>query len=300
MIALWRRGFAEAWRYAGVVMTTFLIQLLIASGAGFVAAQMLAAAFSRRPYFDAAVDGDVTAWVHLLTTQLEVFRGILWVPLAAALLWVVVSWFLRGGVLRVFAERPDDRARTMEAFARGGASNFWAYARLGLMSWVLYSSIILPLLGVGISLVQQPLAQTTSLLAWSGYFCLGAAPALAAALLVDTATSLASVLLDATPPGSPKRAWAHFALGLSIAFARPRLMLHALTGWFAMLLVASAYMAISFDKPMLGAQGALVLWFLRTATSGARHFIKLAMMAGQAEALRVVGDAPAPARATPP
>lgn len=294
MIALWRRGVGVAWRYAGVALSTFVIQLLIASGAGFVAAQMLAAAFARRPYFDAAVDGDVTAWAHLLVTQLEVFRGILWVPLAAALLWVVVSWFLRGGVLRVFAERPDDRAGTMEAFARGGARNFWAYARLGLMSWILYSSIILPLLGIGISLVQHSLAQTTSLLAWSGYLLLGAAPALAAALLIDTATSLAAVLLDAAPPDGPKRAWASVALGLSLVFARPVLMLHALTGWLAMLLVAGAYMAISFDKPMLGVKGALVLWFLRTATSGVRHFIKLAMMAGQADALRVETHAAAP------
>ncbi|MBK9070615.1 MAG: hypothetical protein IPL79_06390 [Myxococcales bacterium] len=298
MIELWRRGLSTAWGYAGVVLATFLIQLLIASGAGFVAAQMLAAAFSRRPYFDAAIDGDVTAWAHLLVAHLDVFRGILWVPLAAAMLWVALSWFLRGGVLRVFAEQPDDRTRTMEAFARGGASNFWSYARLGLMSWILYSSIILPLLGIGISLVQHPLAQTTSLLAWSGYLLLGAAPALAAALLIDTATALASVLLDAAPAGAPRRAWASFALGLSIVFARPRLLLHALTGWLAMLLVAGAYMAISFDKPMLGVKGALVLWFLRTATSGSRHFIKLAMMAGQADALRVVAEAPAPASAS--
>lgn len=285
MTALWRAAFASAWRYAGVFAMTFGLQLILASAAGFIVAQMLGATFARAPYFDMAIDGDVTAWLHLLGAHLAVFRDLLWIPMAMVLLWVMISWFLRGGILRVYAAEPEDRIGTALAFSRGGVLNFWPFARLGILSWILYSSLIFPMLGLGISLVQGNLMQAMTPLSWTAYLLLGIAPAMLLAFVVDTATSIASVMLNAGPDDLPKRSWATFAFALSFVFARPRLLLFAALGWGMIIAISAASFAIAFDKPMLGAQGALILWFLRTATSGARHFIKLTVMAGQTEAL---------------
>lgn len=63
-----------------------------------------------------------------------VVAAVTWVVIGAVVAWLVWSWFLTGGVLAVLTERPRGRLDTARCFGGGGATHFFVFARLGVLS----------------------------------------------------------------------------------------------------------------------------------------------------------------------
>ena len=128
-----RAGLRAITDYTGTFLGLFCVQVLVALGAGFTIAQILARAFESRPRFDAGVDGVVAALIEALRNAGATVSAITWVGLGAIVLWGMLSWFLAGGLISVLAERPHGRGETARTFGAGGATHFFALARLGAL-----------------------------------------------------------------------------------------------------------------------------------------------------------------------
>jgi len=111
-----RGGLRAVSQYTGMVLALFVVHVLVAWGAGLVIMNVLADAFADKPLFDEAVDGDLVALAEIVRDATTVIGAIGWVAIGAVMAWTVISWFLAGGLLGVFTERPRRRAETARCF----------------------------------------------------------------------------------------------------------------------------------------------------------------------------------------
>lgn len=281
--ALARAGLRGVSEYTGMVLAVFVVQLIAAWCAGLVYLQVLATAFGDRPMFDDGVDGDLTSLLVVVTERREVFGALVWVMLGAVAMWMVWSWFLTGGVLAVFTERPRGRRETARAFGAGGASTFLVYGRLGLISILLHLPVLI-VLGFGLGYLGDQLEHAMTIGEMIGPLVIALAPAALLHVLVSTVIDYARAELTLRRP-------THESLGavrvtiraVGFMFRRPVALVHVLVYWLVFVTLSVVFVWLGHGHAMLGTGGALAVFAIREAQALVRSALKLAVLAGQVE-----------------
>lgn len=291
-----RAGLRAVTDYTGTFLGLFCVQVVIVLGAGFAIAQILADAFHDRPLFDAGIDGDVAALIEALRHASATVSAIRWVGAGAILLWVMLSWFLAGGLIAVLAERPHGRRETARTFGAGGAVHFFVLARLGLISLVLHGIIAIVAM-VGVGAVSSRIEVALELGDVLGWLLLGLAPALlllAALWAVIDYARIELVVRGATHD----RLGALVAFGRAVGFVvkRPLAIGHLLLWAAAFLLVSVLYAWASHGSAMLGTSGAISLVIVRQGLALVRMGLKILAIGGQVELGMTRPPPPRPAK----
>lgn len=290
-----RAGGRDVSEYTGMVLALFLVQMIVAWGAWFVIARVLVTAFAGRPMFDDAVDGDLVAWLEVLHDHRAVFEAVGAIAASAALAWVTISWFLVGGVLAVFTERPRGRRDTARCFGAGGASTFLVYARLAIWSLLLDLFPTLIILGVGLDYFNDKFEYAMTIRELIVPLVVALAPAALYHAVVSTAVDLARAELTLRRP-THERLGATRAMFRALGFVarRPVAIGYLLLYWLAFVALSLAFVWMAQGRAMLGASGAMALLALREGLALCRHAFKLAVLAGQVE---LTATRPPPPRA---
>ncbi|MCW5808309.1 MAG: hypothetical protein KIT31_38525 [Deltaproteobacteria bacterium] len=269
-------------RYTGTVFAVFVAQSLLALAVTLGIAVVLAQQFAHLPMFDEAVDGDLVAAIWCLRYARTAFLAIGAIVFAALVLWQLVTWFLVGGLVGVFAQRPEGRADTARCFGASGAATYLAFARLAVCS-LPGIFLVLFLWGTGIALVEQRLVYALTLwdLLWP--LIVASLPALLALHFFWTVAEYARIELalrhDTHAPG----VIATYVRSFVYVVRRPITLAHGALGWLLFLVVTLAYAYLAQGHPMYGAEGAITLFFVRQGVALLRAAIKIAILAGQVE-----------------
>lgn len=280
---LTRAGARGVSQYTGMVLALFLVQVIVSWGAGFIMMQILARAFADKPLFDDAVDGDLVALAEVVRDSSAVLGAIGWVAIGAVLTWIVLSWFLAGGVIAVFTERPRGRRETAQCFGAGGAGHFLVFARLGLLSLVFHIPVLLALgVGVGYASDRIEYALTTSDLLVP--IVLGVLPAALLHVLVGTVVDYARAELVLRRPTHESLGALRAALrAATFVVRRPLAVAHVLVYWAAFAGVTAFFVWLSHGHAMLGTSGALALLAIREGLALLRFAMTIGVTAGQVE-----------------
>lgn len=267
-------------RHRGLAFALYLVQLAVSVVVGAVVASALLAPLSRRPLFDEAVAGDAFSLLAVAREHGDLLIGLGWVVVALALLWGALSWFLTGGLLAVLAapaevaRAPAQRVRT---FGAGGAALFGAFARLWAWSLIPYALIaaLLLLAAARVSALGLYALSTGELLRAAALYT---APALLLWSIARTALDYARVEITLEPALATRRA---LLRGLRLVLRSPLPLVHFLLYCALWLGVTAAYVAATWDRPMLGVGGAVGLFALRQASLAARFALHVGLLAGQ-------------------
>lgn len=281
--ALVRGGVRAVSQYTGMLLALFIVHLLVAWGAGVIIAQILARAFADKPLFDEAVDGDLVALLEVLRSSQAVTNAVTWVAIGAVLAWMVVSWFLAGGVLAVFTARPRGRTETARCFGAGGADHFLVFARLALITALYHLPVIFILL-LGIEHIIDATEHALTVGDLVRPTIVGLLPAALAHVIVSTAIDYARAEIVLRRP-------THESLGAMRAafratgyiFRRPVAIAHVLVYWLFYVGVTFAFAWIAHGRAMLGFGGALALLALRQGVALLRLAARVAVIAGQVD-----------------
>jgi hypothetical protein len=292
---LLRAGARDVSEYTGMVLGLFLVQLIVALGAGLVVAWVMITAFAGRPIFDEAVDGDLIAWLEIVRDHRLVFEAIGAIAVGAAVAWVVLSWFVTGGALAVLTERPRGRRDTARCFGAGGASTFLVYARLGLWSLAIGFIPTMVLLSIGLGHLAASLEHALTVRELIVPAIVSLAPAALYHLVTSTAADLARAELTLRRP-THDRLGATRAMFRALGFVlrRPVVIGHVLLYWLAFVGLSFVFVWMAHGRAMLGASGALALLALRSGLALCRFALKIGVLAGQVE---VTAIRPPPPRA---
>jgi hypothetical protein len=268
--------------YPGLTATLYGVQFLLSAVAAWIMASALAAAFARQPLFDRAVEGDRLAQFLLLRDNPSLALALVAVGVGAAVIYAAVSWFLAGGLNATLIERPTGRRLVAERFGAGGAATFFAYARLWLFCLLPYG-VATAVLVVGVGYALDDLRRALSLGEALGILAPTILPAVLLAWVTATAAAYARIDLTRSGQGAAHRALLH---GYRLVATRPRALAHALLYCVVWLAITLLLAVVTADQPMLGAAGALWLFFLRQVTAALRFAAKLALIGGQVELAR--------------
>jgi hypothetical protein len=272
-------------RYTGTLLAVFIVQLVLTGTAVFAMARVLASAFAHRPYFDRAVDGDLTAWVYLLRNHQEVFAAAGWIGGGVVLVWLLISWFLRAGVIGVFSERPEGRSETARCFGAHGASSFLPLVRLAVLTMPSYF-IVAMALGIGLDAVSTRVEYALSLPQLLGWLAVGVGPALLLLHLLWTITDYARAEIVMRRDSTDLSVLTAYARAISFVLRRPMTLLHTAVGWLIVVVISIGYIAASHDHPMVGTDGALTLLVVRQGVVLARLAVHFAVLGGQVAFIR--------------
>jgi hypothetical protein len=278
-----RAGARATSQYTGTVFAVFAIQFVAAWSAGLVVLLQLDGAFADKPLFDDAVDGDLVALLTILRAAPDVIASIVWVVIGAVAMWSAWSWYLTGGVLAVFTERPLGRADTARCFGAGGAATFFVFARLAVLSTVLQLPAILALL-VGVGYLSDRIATAVEVSELYGPLLLGLGPAIVLHVVASTITDYARAELTLRRPtnGNLGAVWAVVRAAGYLA-RRPVALAHVGAYWLAVIAVWLVFVWLTHDHPMYGTGGALALFAIRQIATLVRTALKLGLLAGQVE-----------------
>lgn len=274
-----REGARALRRYTGLALVLYLVQLAVAAIGGLVIARVLAALLADNLIFDQAIDGDAAALITLARTHAELIPALAWIGLIAVAVYAVVSWYLVGGLIAVLVERPRDRRTTIGTFGAGGALTFFPYARLALWCVVPYAAIgFIALIGIGIAGDSMATAVTGA--DFLGPLGLALAPAAVLLLIQYTVVDYARIELSRRPGTA---AWRAFLRGYRMVLGRWRPLAHALLYYLAFALVTALLLVITWDRPMLGASGAISLFVIRQIAAMGRFAARFVLVGGQVE-----------------
>jgi hypothetical protein len=277
-------------RHAGMVAVLFLVQVAIASFAGFMMTFALTEAFAHRPLFDEAVDGDLASLLEIARSHPDLLGSLLWIGIGTALIYFVVSWFLQGGLIAtLLADKPAaNRREAAERFGAGGAAAFWPYLKLAAWSLIPYTVFSILLF---MALDDFTIALERAL-TW-GPPRRAAAPLCAVAAVIGiityTALDYARIDLQRHARLSAIRA---LLRSYKLVVLRPIALLHVAIYALIFIGVSALYVAISHGRPMLGAGGAISLFFVREAVALVRFVAHIALIGGQVELARVAQTRP--------
>jgi hypothetical protein len=294
LAAMFAAGGRAVSEYTGMVLGLFAVQALVAGGVGLVIAQLLAGAFADRPILDDAVDGDLVALIAVVRGAPELFAASQALIVGAVILWLVLTWFLAGGLIGVLIERPRGRRETARAFGASGAATFFVFLRVGLVSAILHMALVMPALVLGATAALPRLERALG----GGELLLGlvvaVGPALLVAALVGVVTDYARVELALRRPSHATLGALH-AIARAVLFVirRPVTIGHRLLGWLIFFAVSGIYAWAAHGHPMLGTGGAISLLVLRQVLSLLRMAIKVGVVGGQVE---LSGTRPPPPR----
>jgi hypothetical protein len=280
-------------KYTGTVFAVFLAQMFVALACMFAIAVVLAQQFAHLPMFDKAVGGDLVSLVYCLKFGKPSFLAVGGIVFAALVLWQLASWFLVGGLYGVLAQRPDGRGDTVRVFGASGATTYLTYARLALCSlpgWI----IVLFVWGLGMGTVAPHVQHALTLTQLFGPLLLASLPALLLLHFFWTVTDYARVELTLRQATHDPGVIATYLRTVRYVVKRPITLLHAGVGWIALLLVTLLYAYLAHGHPMYGADGAVMLFFLRQGVSLLRMAIRVGVLAGQVELGRTRALPPKP------
>jgi hypothetical protein len=291
-------------RYTGTLFAVFLVQALLAAACMLGVAFVLAQAYANLPLFDDAVDGDLAALVRILLAGGATNHAVLGVVFGALFVWLVVSWFLAGGIYGVLAHRPETRAETARVFGHAGAQTFLAYARLAALS--LPGLAIAATVFITCAQYASPrILDALTLPQLIGPLTLAVLPAAIVLHVVWTISDYARVELSLRYATHRPSALITYMKTIAFVLRRPMLLVHGAFGWVLFALVTVAYALIAMGRPMYGPEGAITLFIARSCVSLLRMAIRVGVMGGQVEAGRTRElppmpaddeDAPAPAK----
>lgn len=278
-----RGGTRAVSQYTGMLLALFVVHVLMAWGAGLVIMSILADAFADRPLFDEAVDGDLVALAEIVRDAGPVIGAVGWVALGAVVAWAMASWFLAGGILSVFTERPRGRAETARCFGAGGATYFLVFARLALIS-LLYHVPVLFILGFGVEYAGAQIEHALTMGEVVRALVIGLLPAALAHVVVSTIIDYARAELVLRRPGHESLGAVRVAFrATGYVFRRPVAFGHVLLYWLAFAALSLGFAWLAHGRAMLGTEGALALFALRQGVVLLRMAARVAVMAGQVE-----------------
>jgi hypothetical protein len=281
MIGAGTRGVA---RYTGTMLTVFVAQSVVAIVCMLAVWAALTQAFGHVPMWDDAVDGDLVSLLFCLRYGKAHLTAAAYIAVGAILLWMILSWFLVGGVHGVLSQRPEGRGETARCFGASGASTFLAYARLALCSlpgWI----AVLAVLGWGISTFapESKLQFALTVPQLVGPLLLGALPALILLHVLWTVTDYARVELSLRHDTHEPSVVMTYVRTLGFVLKRPITLAHGGLGWLAFALITLGYMWLAHGHPMYGAEGAVTLFVIRQGVALARSAVRFGVLAGQLE-----------------
>lgn len=274
-----RDGVRALRRYTGLALMLYLVQLGVAAIGGLVIARVLASLFADNLLFDQAVEGDAAALITFVRVNAELLPGLVWIGSTAVATYALVSWFLVGGLVAVLLDRPRDRRSTVATFGAGGAVTFFPYARLALWCIVPYIAIGFAALA-GLAIAADAIESAITGSAFVGALALALAPALVLLLCQYTAVDYARLELSRHPGTA---AWRAFLRGYRQIFSRWRPLVHALIYHLLFAAVTVLLIVITWDRPMLGASGAVWLLVIRQLAAMTRFAGKFVLVGGQVE-----------------
>lgn len=271
-------------RYTGTLFAVFLAQTVIAVVCMLAIWLALAQAFSHMPMWDEAVDGDLLALLFCLRYGEPTFTAIFGIAIGALFLWIVMSWFLVGGIHGVLARRPEGRAETARAFGASGANTFLAYARLALCSLPGWTAVV-SLLSWGIATFASvdKLKYVLTVPQLAGALLLATLPAALLLHIVWTITDYARVELSLRHESHEPSVVMTYLRTAAFVLRRPITLAHGALGWLAFALITIGYAWLSHGHPMYGAEGAITLFVIRLGVALARTAIRFGVLAGQVE-----------------
>jgi hypothetical protein len=286
VLQLWRIGARSLARFTGLAASVYIIQFAVSAGGAWVMSGVLSGAFARRPLFDRAIAGDVPALLLTLGRHPDLIAMLIWVGMGALLLYLVLSWFLTGGVVAVMLRRPPSRREVAEQFGRGGAATFIDYTRIAILSLPAHAVVIaLAVLGGMLSLQIAGEAAELHRVRTGLLLLAGLAPAALLGLATNTAIDYARIDLSRHPHLRPSRA---LLRAFRLLFTRRQPLAHAATFWLWFLLASSLYLLITWGRPMQGTSGALSLLVIGQLAAMVRFASRFALMGGQVEFSQLV------------
>jgi len=269
-------------RYTGTLLTVFVVQSLVAVACMLAIAVVLAQAFSHMPLWDDAVDGDPVALAYCLRYGKASVLASSGIVFGAIAMWMLISWFLVGGINGVLAQRPEGRSETARAFGASGASTFLAYARLALCSvpaWLL----VFVLFAVGMKQVAPRFEHALTAAQLLVPLFVAMLPAMLVLHVAWTITDYARVELTLRQDTHAPSAVMTYLRSVAYVLRRPRTLVHGALGWLAFALVTIGYMVLAQGHPMYGAEGAVTLFVIRQGVALARTAIRFGVLGGQLE-----------------
>lgn len=278
-----RAGGRAVSAYTGTFFALFLIQALVAFGAGLVIERVLASAFATRPLFDEGVDGDLLALIEALRGAGATIQAIGWIGFGAIALWMVLSWFLVGGLIAVLHERPRGRRDTARVFGAGGGGQFFVMLRLGVISLALHVVVLFVLMR-GLISAGETMDHALTFREVIVSLILGITPSILLTVVLWTILDHARVEL-VTRRATHERLGAvqAFLRAASFVFRRPVTLLHTGLWAIAFLAISVLYVYAAWGHAMLGTSGALALLGVREGLALARMGLKVALIGGQVE-----------------
>lgn len=278
-----RGGLRAVSQYTGMVLALFVVHLMVAWGAGIVIVQILSGAFADKPMLDEAVDGDLVALAEIVQSSGAVIEAVGWVAVGAVIAWMIVSWFLAGGVLGVLTERPRGRADTARTFGANGAAYFLVFARLALISFIYHLPVYI-VLGFGMGYADARIEHALTMGEVARALLVGLLPAALLHVIVSTIIDYARAELVLRRP-------THESLGAVRAtiratgyvFRRPVALAHVLLYWLVFIAISAGFAWVALDHAMLGTWGAFALFALRQGVVLLRLAARVVVIAGQVE-----------------
>jgi hypothetical protein len=275
-------GWRAISKYTGTVFAVFVVQTIVAAACMLAVAVVLAQQLAHLPMFDDAVDGDLVSMIWCVRAVPSVFMATGGIVIAAVVFWQLATWFLVGGLVGVFSQRPEGRGDTARCFGAGGAATFLTYARLALCS-LPGLVITLFVFGLGASAIDKRIETALTIPQLLGPIALATLPALLLLHFFWTVTDYARIELtlrhESHDPGVIKT----YLRTLLWVIRRPIALLHGAIGWLAFWAVTVAYIYLAQGHPMYGAEGAVTLFFVRQGVALLRMAIKVAVLGGQVE-----------------
>ena len=280
--ALVRAGLRAISKYTGTVLAVFVVQSIVALACMLAMAVVLAQEFAHLPMFDEAVDGDLVALIWCVRSADSALLAVAGIALGALLFWELATWFIVGGLVGVFAQRPEGRGDTARCFGASGAATYLAYARLALCS---LPGLVLALFvfGLGMGVVGERLEHALTLPQLLGPFVLAALPAMLLLHFFWTVTDYARVELTLRHESHDPSVLKTYLRTLLFVLRRPITLLHAGLGWIAFVLVSLAYLYLAQGNAMYGTDGAITLFFVRQGVALLRMALRIAIIGGQVE-----------------
>lgn len=278
LIHLLRRGTGSVNDYRLLALLVYAVQLVMSVAAAFVIARALANALGRSPLFDKAVDGNMLALLIVLREHASLLTSFAWIGIATAATYSVVSWFLIGGLVSVFIERPMTWRQRVDCFGAGGMSLFLPYVRLALACIVPYTIVGVAFV-LGLERIFDSLLYELSLGGLAVSVVLNLLPAALLYWIATTATAYARIDL-ARHRGSSTIA---LLRAYRTIFDRPLPLAHAAVYWAYFAGTTTLYVVLAASFGWRGAIGALALLLLRQLVSISRFGGKLVLLAGQVE-----------------
>lgn len=264
-------------RFPGLVGTIYLMQLAMSGGAGLLIGGLVLGAFGRRPLFDRAMDGDLAALITCMRDP-ALTSALLWIGIAAVLVYWALSWFMTGGLIAVLLDPPEKRRRAVARwFGAGGAASFFPFVRLALWSALPYGGVAW-LLHVGLVRFEDQIETAVTLGDLARTAGASFAPVLAAHWVLATAVDYARVDLVRHPGMSSVRA---LLRGFVILWRRPVALVHTLIYGVVFVGVSLGYAALAGGAGAGAALAGVVA--LRQLTSLVRFAAHVGLIAGQVE-----------------